>query len=97
MGIGNQNNFLSYHHHYCYIYRLQQGVFVKMFLIPGDYLKLVLQGSYMSNADKIKLSGPNKEKFLQDIKVRNWMIKRYLLSICRLSKSNSHPNIQSTF
>ena len=53
---------------------------MKMFLIPGDYLKLVLQGSYMSNADKIKLSGPNKEKFLQDIKVRNWMIKRYLLS-----------------
>ena len=47
---------------------------MKMFLIPGDYLKLVLQGSYMSNADKIKLSGPNKEKFLQDIKVRNWMI-----------------------
>lgn len=70
---------------------------MKMFLIPGDYLKLVLQGSYMSNADKIKLSGPNKEKFLQDIKVRNWMIKRYLLSTCRLSKSNSHPNIQSTF
>ena len=67
-----------------------------MFLIPGDYLKLVLQGSYMSNADKIKLSGPNKEKFLQDIKVRNWMIKRYLLSTCRLSKSNSHPNIQSS-
>ena len=47
---------------------------MKMFSIPGDYLKLVLQGSYMSNADKIKLSGPNKEKFLQDIKVRNWMI-----------------------
>ena len=70
---------------------------MKMFLIQGDYLKLVLQGSYMSNADKIKLSGPNKDKFLQDIKVRNWMIKRYLLSTCRLSKSNSHPNIQSTF
>ena len=59
---------------------------MKMFLIQGDYLKLVLQGSYMSNADKIKLSGPNKEKFLQDIKVRNWMIERYLLSTCRLSK-----------
>ena len=44
---------------------------IKLYLIiKGDYIKLVLQSSYLNGDDeRIPLSGPNKEKHFQDIKV----------------------------
>ena len=45
---------------------------VSVFLIIGDFAKLVMQSTLKNDEGntKIKLTGPNTEKFLNDIKVK---------------------------
>ncbi|KAK2549359.1 hypothetical protein P5673_030184, partial [Acropora cervicornis] len=50
--------------------KLARATFLRRSKGHGDYIKLVLQSSYLNGDDeRIPLSGPNKEKHFQDIKV----------------------------
>lgn len=50
--------------------KLARATFLRRSKGDGDYIKLVLQSSYLNGDDeRIPLSGPNKEKHFQDIKV----------------------------